>query len=646
MPQPPAAPRARAFLRACFLPAACALLAFAYAAAHLNWYRTTPLGQFPVLDEQENLTLAEALVRGELPKEPFYRAMGYPLLLACFLAFGTDPAHLFSVALTLGAVLHALTAALLAQIARTWFGRRAALAAGLLAALNPVLVHYATQALDATPALTIFLAGLAILAPAVPRAPHPTSARLLRWLLAALAWAAAAMFRPNYLPACALLPVAAFWIHRPFRRAFAPALASFASLLVFLAVGLWQSRVSGVFGFLPWQGAYNLWAANQPGTHGRYFVQRVAIPSSVASLNPTRAESIYLFRQETGAPPTDAAALNAHWRHRFFAHVAAHPLDWLGLLARKTYALVNSWEQYNNKTFAFHQQRSPWLRWNPLTWGLLLVLAVAGAFRLARENPPLLRTLGLLALTLAAGIVLFFVSARFRLPLVALVTLLAAAALAAPRAFLQFPSRLRLALVAALALTAALTFSNVWDTRSRATFVEDHALLARAASAVGDDAQAWTHAHAALALYPDHRDALRVATASFFNHLVRYGAAPAPESDWLAVCRRLLAAREPDTRDLQALAALALWRAGDRTDAFDEWHRLGRTPSAIAARLLIGDRSANPSDLLASRPQWDEPLVRLAAAHLRLPGPDGRPTGDPRRAAEVVHHLFGSPSLR
>jgi hypothetical protein len=54
-------------------------------------------------------------------------------------------------------------------------------------------------------------------------------------------------------------------------------------------------------------------------------------------------------------------------------------------MARKAYALLNNWEQYNNKTYAFHKALSPWLSWNPLCWGLLLVLGPSpAAARLAR----------------------------------------------------------------------------------------------------------------------------------------------------------------------------------------------------------------------------------------------------------------------
>jgi hypothetical protein len=404
-----------------------AAVAFAYVCGHLAWYRETPLGQVPVLDEQENLAFAEAIVRGELPAEPFYRAPGYALLLAAVRAAGVPAASLFHAALAVGAILHALNAHLIARVAHAWFGgRRAPLLAGLLYALHPVLVHYSTQALDAVPALFFFLLGLAAIAPSLAGQTE-SATPAWRWLGASCAWAVAAMFRPNYLLLWGVLPLLAAWIWRH-RRSPRGVLAAASGAIVFGAVAGWQWRVSGVPGVLPWQGPYNLWAANQPGTHGRYYVQRHTLPAAVARQNPARAESITLYRQETGTAPEDIPALNAHWRKRFLDHVRQHPLAWLGLLARKSYALLNDWEQYNNKTFAFHQARSPWLRWNPLGWGVLLVLAIAGVVRLAQIAPAALVSVAAIAAAAAASAVLFFVSARFRLPLAALATVLAGAA--------------------------------------------------------------------------------------------------------------------------------------------------------------------------------------------------------------------------
>ena len=169
-----------------------ALIALTYALAHLTWYLGTPLGRVPVLDERENLDLAAAIYGGALPAAPFYRAPGYALALAGLRTLGVSAAALFPAALLLGAVLHAFNAGLVAALSHRFFGGRAGLIAGLLFALDPVLVHYATQALDATLSLTLFLAGLVFLASALGN-----PARSRAWIGASLGWAAATLVRPN-----------------------------------------------------------------------------------------------------------------------------------------------------------------------------------------------------------------------------------------------------------------------------------------------------------------------------------------------------------------------------------------------------------------------------------------------------------------
>jgi 4-amino-4-deoxy-L-arabinose transferase-like glycosyltransferase len=613
-----------------------AVVALVYAFGHLVWYRQTPLGQVPVLDEQENLAFAEAIARGALPHAPFYRAPGYALILALLRISGVPIEGLFSAALTLGAVLHAINAGLVARIAGVYFGRVAALAAGLLCALNPVLVHYSTQALDAAPALTFFLLGLFFIAPALVENGSPT---LWPWLAASAAWAAATICRPNYLAVWCTLPLLVFW--RPVPR-WPRIIASLAGAVLFAGVALWQWRVSGEAGFLPWQGPYNLWAANQPGTHGRYYLQHEKLPAGLADQNPARAESIFLFRQATGHAPADIRELNAYWRARFFEHVTGHPFAWCGLLARKTYALLNNWEQYNNKTFALHQSRSPWLRWNPLGFGILLVLGVAGLARLASVSR---RTAGLftaVAVTSAAGVLLFFVSARFRLPLAALATILAGGALAAPRFWQPWPRTRQVALAVALVVAVGLAYSRFDDVASRATFVEDHALLARAASTIGDDATTWSEANAALALQPAHADALRLVVAAYFNELVLRGPEPTNESRWAEHCANFLKSPADDLDGLRAVAAVALWRSQRRPEALAEWRSLQRAPSAIAARVLVADPRVSPRDLLGAPPAaWEEPLYRLAAARFKLAPPGAERAPDPKSAADVIQRIFG-----
>lgn len=605
-----------------------------YAFGHLSWFLGTPLGRVPVLDAREGIAFANAIVSGQIPAEPFYRAPGYALLLAAVRTCGISAGALFGTALTLGALFHAVNAALTAVIARRWFGVRVAALAGLFVAVDPVLVHFAVQASDATPALTCFLAGLASLAPVfVESTSRP---RTGRWMIASVCWATATIFRPNYFLVWLTLPLLVAIAARSSRRAegsnlaepVTPAFnrnphligvltAACTGTLLFILIAAWQFHLCGRPGFLPAQGAYNLWAANQPGAHGRYYTQKLALPAALAEQNPARAESILLYETETGQAAPNLDTVNAYWRARFVAYITRHPIAWATQLGRKLYALLNDWEQYNNETPAFHLARSPWLRWNPLSWGVFFVFAVAGFTRFAAEQRRAIAALGIVIGATAASALLFFVSARFRLPLVPLAAILAAAALGSPKFAMSWPKPRQLVLGLLCAAALFIAYSNFGGVRDRATFVQDHALLARAAATTGDDALAWQEAEAALALRPDHPDALRLAVASYFNLLLSSDPAPQEEAHWRDAATRLLATTTPDAPDLRAVAAVALWRASDTSAALTEWRRLGSTRSALAARWLVHDASVPSAELkemaAAGSP---EPLVQLAIAHL------------------------------
>lgn len=569
------------------------LVALTYGAGHLAWYAGTPLGLVPVLDEEENLRLAAQIASGTLPAEPFYRALGYPLLLASLLKAGLSAAQLPLAALVLGVILHALGAVLAGAIARRWFDdARAGLVAGLLFALNPVFVHYATQRLDAALATVLFLAGLATLPLSASSQIHPRGP----WLTS-LCWALATLTRPQFFAVWVALLVLWLCRHRTRTGLIATLGAVAVGGALFSAQGLWQRSVSGEFRLMPWQGAYNLWAANQPGAHGRYYTQRLDLSQSATHDNPARLESILLYQRETGRTDQDIAAMNAHWDKKLRDRVLHQPLDWLGQLVRKTYSLLNNWEQYNNKTYAFHQARSPWLRPNPLGWGLLLVLGLAGAWRLHGVDAVRTRTFTLIAAACAGGIVLGYVSARFRLPLAALLCVLAGGALARPLFWRQLGHRQRLAFAAALPLSAIVTFSNLDGVRDTRPFVQDHLLIARAAQAVGDDTTVWQAAIAALTLAPERRDADEFAVTSGFNRQLTGTLSPAEKAQWLASARHLLNSPATGGPAARIIAATI-------TNDIDMLHTLAPAADALGALALI--QAASPTELVRLRTApWD-----------------------------------------
>jgi hypothetical protein len=110
--------------------------------------------------------------------------------------------------------------------------------------------------------------------------------------------------------------------------------------------------------------------------------------------------------------------------------------------------------------------------------------------------------------------VLFFASARFRLPLAAICAVLAGGALGSPGFWGRFSAGHRAGLAAWIALAGFAAFSSLGGVADPSTFVQDHVLLARAALTVGDDATALAEARAALALQPWHPDAAAIAAAA------------------------------------------------------------------------------------------------------------------------------------
>jgi len=593
---------------------------FAYGLWHLAWYWQTPLGQSPVLDERENLDLAAQIARGTLPPEPFYRAMLYPLILAVPFALGVPETLIPHMATLVGVLLHLMGTLFVHSIARRWFARsEAGLIAAVLYGFNPVLVHYATQILDATLGNVLFLGGLWSFTRAAP-----TDRPGRWWLAGALAWALAGLARPQLLVLfVALVPVA--WLLRRTHMARGDALklagAAGAAVILLLLQGFVQLSLSGSFRILPTQGPYNLWAANKPGANGRYFTQSIYLPTAGRQENPARIESLVLYQHETGATTADLEAANRHWTRRFREALVTQPLAVAAVQLRKSYYLLNHQEQYNNKTYSFHKARSPALSWNILGWGWVWALGLAGvAAILLRRRHALASAVAILFVFVAAGILTGYASGRFRLPLVALFACTAGGVVGLPE-LLRHMSRRHVASVGALwFVLVVFAFTRFGDVADRSTYLQDHLLLAAAAERTGDDLTTWNETGAALTLVPDRPDALAMRVTSYFNLLVQGQAPVEQEREWWSAAESYV--RLPSTvrvRSVEVVAALAQWRQGRDAQAIELLRTLTEQPStnrndALAALAIIGAAALDQQVIEAANAGGSSPLVLLAAA--------------------------------
>lgn len=570
------------------------LVCFVYLAGFGFEYLLDALGRSPVLDANENLAWAGLIADGQLPDEPLYRALLYPWLLSLFHVEG---ALLAQLATLFGVCCHCLNALLVAVLAgRLWQNRLSVWLSGVLYLLYPVSMYFSVQVLDMTFAMTLFLAGLLC----VVRGSEAVSLRS-RWgchIAAGLLLGLSVLARPNFLLPLFCVPFAPFILQpdvtRRWRQSVLPAcLLSVAMLLPLLGQGVYNVSKSGDFRVLPWQGAYNLYAANHATANGKFFTQSVSFDQIPRGMNPTRMESEYLYRQareEAGSTSIDS--MNRYWRSELWQEVSADPLRWLKLLGRKSLYVLNDWEQYNNLTYAFHKARFSSLRWNPLGWGVLLlggvVCAVLGYPRAQRG---VFISLGLLGLAYAAGVLLFFASARFRLPLVPLLAVLCGGWAVLPwREWCRTRRRALIQVGVGCLLAALCVYGNIFDARDEASFIQDELLLADACAKLGEDAEALRYAEAVLLRDSTRTEARRIQVVSLFNLWLVEPDVTGKSVLWSELQQSLGQLPEFDAPSLFIRGVVA-WREGDLVAAKSSWReaiqRYGQDASSSAQALQL-----------------------------------------------------------
>ncbi|MEM9555383.1 MAG: tetratricopeptide repeat protein [Acidobacteriota bacterium] len=387
----------------------------------------------PVLDEQFYDQAARALLAardGALDTVALgsgFRPLLYPALLAAIYGlFGAaGPAAALVVQHLFGAVTTGLVAAATLRL-----GARpgAAAAAGCLYALAGPPIYFEGQLL-ATSLATLLAAAwlLAALALRLDR-PDVVSRCWTPWLALGVVTALLALARPNGLLLLGLPPLAAVLVvYRSRRRGadtasetdrLAPRLALRtgaclgAALVVLALAGFLQRGVTDGFRLLPGAGGVNFYLGNERGADGRQPLQDRHTASG-----DRYVDSVALFATEEARAAGVARHGSGYWLQRTVGEITADPTGWLGLMARKALYLTWTREIPNNRSFAFaatHESRV--LGALPIRWGVLLVLAGIGLLAARREGLRAGWPVAFLA-TWGAGVLLFFVAGRYRLPM-------------------------------------------------------------------------------------------------------------------------------------------------------------------------------------------------------------------------------------
>jgi tetratricopeptide (TPR) repeat protein len=571
------------------------LVALALRALHLWQLRASPLLTARLGDAATYDKWARGIANGDwLGREVFIQAPLYPYFLGTLYAsVGDDPLLVRG----FQCLLSALGCALLASAAASLFSRGAGLAAGLLLATYAPSIFL--DALIQKSVLDLLFVCLALwLAARLTRMPDGRGAAALGVTLGLLALA-----RENAL---LLASVMAAWllllpgVARARRVALAGVFAAGLAAALF-PVALRNWWVGGELHLTSSQFGVNLYIGNHPGATGGY-----------EPLHP--GHGVEFERQDTVEMAERAAGrrlspseVSAYWTDQALAYVRSQPADWLRLMARKlvlllgSMELVDSEDQYATAGYSSVLRAAGWLG----RFGVLAPLAVLGVF----VTWPRRRELWWIhaaIVTYAASVLLFYVFARYRYPLVPFLALLAGAGLAGARGWVVARGWREVAACAALVLALAALSNGVMGMSKASMAAVTHANLANSLRLEGKLELAAEHYRKALALDPDREDAADNLAAT-----LRALGRPGDEID---VYEAGLAANPRDPRRHNKLAGLRRAR-GETVRAIEHYRRsLELDPDNGEARGGLAELYVESASLLAKRGEAAGALERYRSA--------------------------------
>lgn len=371
------------------------------------------------LDDGIYHKMAESILAGDFKENTemaAYRVPAYPYFLAfIYQYFGKAFETVRWVQLVLGTA----SAVLVYHISRlVTQNKGAALGSGLLYGTYMTSIFFENMLLGET--VSIFLALAAFLA-LIISPKHLTLKILLRFFSGVL-FGSAILFRPHFLFAMPLIALTLMWADLKGEKM---KLYIGALLCGVLTVGvatpilpityrnyvLHQDRI-----LLSAQGGINLYIGNHAQAEG----DKAFAPGLGSDIDTQITKAIQIAEQETGKK-LKPSEVSSYWTDETFKVIQSDVPRFARLMIKKISLMMNRYEIPDVLDMGFVFQFIPILGMTHFEYGLIVLLAVigmgSGFFSKSRYRSRLLTALGV---GYAIGLVMFFVTSRYRLPLVPL----------------------------------------------------------------------------------------------------------------------------------------------------------------------------------------------------------------------------------
>lgn len=585
------------------------LLALLVRGIYLYESRDNPTFNTPIVDSQTYDGLARRLAAGQpMTNEFFWQPVFYPLFLS--LVYWLSHSSILW-AKIIQSVLGALTALLTYHLGQRIFGRAVAVAAGILVAVYMPLVFYETELL-ASGWAAFWIVAIVLLLIKIKEKPNIGYGFVL-----GLAGALGILTRPEFLlffgAACLWLLLA--WVRE--HQGAAKLISRFVGIalgfsLIAGPLGIWSHRVLGRARILPFSGGINLYIGNNPN-----YEKTITVRPGLG------------WRELTAAPARQGI-MDDHGMEQFFFkktkdYILSEPQRFLRGLVYKTAQFFNSREIPRNTDIYIFRNWSRSLRL--LVWkigrfgfpfGVLLPVAFLGLILCWRALPgPVLLSL----LLYPASMIMVFVTSRYRVPLVPIMSVLAAGGVGAIWKMRQEQQWKKLAVAWAIVLGVGVASS------STGPFYEERLNYeAELYYGLASTFDAWGNVEEAKAAYLK-AIGLRAAYTEAHYNLANILRSQGKLEEAIAHYNQALQT-EPNSVEIRNNLGAALQIQGNINQAIQQWQKaLELFPSDPYAHFNIGLALAEQGkydlaiihfkEALQERPDWVEIHINLGMALLQ-----------------------------
>ncbi len=393
------------------------LLAFAVRLIYLNQIKLNPYFDTPQIDALWHHNWAKEIAGGDLMgKEVFFRAPLYPYFLGMVYAlFGEG----FYIPRLIQIIIGSLSCVLVFSLAKKLFNRPTGIIASLIACFYAPLIYFDAELL--IPVLIIFLDSTLILI----LLNAQTKLKRRWWLVAGTVLGLSAIARPNIL---ILAPFVLLWMGMEFRRENRKKMASsglfflLGMILVIFPVTLRNWVVGKDLVLISSQGGINFFIGNNIESEGKTAMAAPGSRPYDGYKDNVWITSVRLAEGNLGKN-LKPSQISGFWYKQAFHFVKTHPLKYFQLLGKKLYYFWNSYEMEGNKNMYFFSRWSSLLRLLLWDWvlrfpfGLICPLSILGIILSTKRCKECFFLYAFVA-SYMLSVILFFVTSRFRLPVI------------------------------------------------------------------------------------------------------------------------------------------------------------------------------------------------------------------------------------